>query len=76
MAAETIHRHQWEEIVERASPFTVQRCNGLGGCGTIRRIGKTAYPGWRAGIETPPDAAWEVMFQGVEAPPSPTTRGR
>lgn len=63
-----LHEHQWEDISERGSPYTIERCNGLGGCGTIRRIGKTLYSGWRRDVQAPPDTAWEIMFQGVEGP--------
>ena len=65
---DTTHEHRWEEIIELTSPYVVQRCNGLGGCGTIRRIRKVSYVGWRPGVEAPPDASWEIMFQGVEGP--------
>lgn len=65
---ETTHRHRWEDITERTSPYAVQRCNGLGGCGTIRRIGKGSFPGWRFDVSPPPDVAWEIMFQGAEGP--------
>lgn len=57
------HRHGWEDISERSSPYTVHRCNGLGGCGTIRRIGKVLRSAGQA-LQTPPDSAWEIMFQG------------
>jgi hypothetical protein len=57
------HRHGWEDISERMSPYTVQRCNGLGGCGTIRRIGKVLR-NLGPQPEPPPDSEWEIMFQG------------
>jgi hypothetical protein len=63
---EATHRHRWEDISERPSQYTVQRCNGMGGCGTIRRIGKIVFPRGQSQTEAPPDAAWEVMFQGEE----------
>ncbi len=52
------HRHGWEDISERVSPYIVHRCNGLGGCGTIRRLRKILW------AEAHADAAWEIMFEG------------
>jgi hypothetical protein len=60
------HRHGWEDISERSSPYTVHRCNGLGGCGTIRRISKVLRSA-ETRPEAPPDSAWEIMFQGESA---------
>jgi hypothetical protein len=60
------HRHRWEDISERQGLYTVQRCNGLGGCGTIRRIDKALFPGREGRADAPRDHQWEVMFQGEE----------
>jgi hypothetical protein len=60
------HRHRWEDVTERGSPYVVERCNGFGGCGTIRRISRSAFRPGQGQIVAPPDAAWEIMFEGED----------